>query len=85
MLRRVRDWVRSRYGLREIILPEKYRVDAKHDVVVDLQLVASLLVYFAADAEQLSLEQSSETLRGRSLYEELVSHPGHRSHAYPNC
>src|SRR3712207_4641525 len=33
-MRRLRDWVRSRYGLREIILPEKYRVEERHNVVV---------------------------------------------------
>ncbi len=25
VLTRIRDWVRSKYGLRELILPEKYR------------------------------------------------------------
>jgi hypothetical protein len=33
-LRAGRDWVRRHYGLREIIFPEKYRVDPEHDVVV---------------------------------------------------
>ena len=28
-LRAVRDWLRSRYGLREIIFPEKYRGDGR--------------------------------------------------------
>ena len=75
MLRRVRDWVRSRYGLREIILPEKYRVDAIHDVVVTYSSCLAL-VYFAADAEQLSLEAILGDPSRRSLYVELVSHPG---------
>src|SRR6476620_1442058 len=34
IVRRARDWVRSRYGLREIIVPEKFRVATTHDVVV---------------------------------------------------
>ena len=75
MLRRVRDWVRSRYGLREIILPEKYRVDAIHDVVVTYSSCLAL-VYFAADAEQLSLEAILGDPSRRSLYVELVGHPG---------
>ena len=75
LLRRGRDWVRSRYGLREIILPEKYRVDAIHDVVVTYSSCLAL-VYFAADAEQLSLESILGNPARRSLYEELVSHPG---------
>jgi hypothetical protein len=27
VLTRFRDWVRSKYGLRELILPEKYRIE----------------------------------------------------------
>ena len=30
-LRRLGQWVRSRYGIRELLLPEKYRVNATHD------------------------------------------------------
>jgi hypothetical protein len=75
LLRRARDWIRSRYGLREIILPEKYRVDAIHDVVVTYSSCLAL-VYFAADAEQLSLEEILGEPARRGLYEELVAHPG---------
>lgn len=75
VLRRGRDWVRSRYGLREIILPEKYRVDVIHDVVVTYSSCLAL-VYFATDPEQLSLEAILGNPARRSLYEELVSHPG---------
>ena len=75
VLRRARDWVRSRYGLREIILPEKYRVDTIHDVVVTYSSCLAL-VYFAADAEQLSLEAILGNPARRNLYEELVKHPG---------
>ena len=45
-MRRVRDWFRSRYGLREIIFPEKYRVDPRHNVVVTYSSSLALL-YFA--------------------------------------
>jgi hypothetical protein len=75
LLRHVRDWVRSRYGLREIILPEKYRVDTRHDVVVTYSSCLAL-VYFAADTEQLSLEAIVGDPGRRRLYEELVRHPG---------
>ena len=75
MLRRLRDWVRSRYGLREIILPEKYRVDTKHDVIVTYSSCLAL-VYFAADAEQLSLEAIIGDPARRRLYAALVGHPG---------
>ena len=43
-----RDWVRSKYGLRELILPEKYRVEEDHDVVVTYSSCLALL-YFADD------------------------------------
>ena len=74
-LRRVRDWVRSRYGLREIILPEKYRVDTIHDVVVTYSSCLAL-VYFADDENQLSLDSILSDASRRSLYEALVAHPG---------
>src|SRR3954470_4446337 len=45
-VRRFRDWLRSRYGLREIIFPEKYRVDRANDVVVTYSSCLAL-VYFA--------------------------------------
>jgi len=74
-LRRVRDWVRSRYGLREIILPEKYRVDTIHAVVVTYSSCLAL-VYFADDENQLSLDSILSKGSRRSLYEALVGHPG---------
>jgi hypothetical protein len=33
-LAKLRDWLRSKYGLRELILPEKYHVGVEQDVVV---------------------------------------------------
>ncbi len=74
-LRRLRDWVRSRYGLREIILPEKYRVDTHHEVVVTYSSCLAL-VYFAAEPAQLSREAILADSRWRALYDGLVAHPG---------
>jgi hypothetical protein len=75
LLRKGRDWFRSRYGLREIILPEKYRVDVEHDVVVTYSSCLAL-VYWAADSAQLSLDGILSDAKRRSLYEGLVAHPG---------
>jgi hypothetical protein len=74
-LRRVRDWLRSRYGLREIILPEKYRVAATHDVVVTYSSCLAL-VYFAADERQLQLSDIMSDARWRQLYTGLRDHAG---------
>ena len=75
VLGRVRDWVRSRYGLREIILPEKYLVDAGHDVVVTYSSCLAL-IYFAANKEQLTRETIVGDSHRRALYEGIVAHPG---------
>jgi len=74
-IRRFRDWLRSRYGLREIIFPEKYRVDKTNDVVVTYSSCLAL-VYFAASEQRLTLEQIVADARWSSLYERLISHPG---------
>jgi hypothetical protein len=74
-LHRLTDWVRSRYGLREIIIPEKYSVDSRHDVVVTYSSCLAL-VYFAADPQQLTRETVLANDRWRTLYEGLVAHPG---------
>ena len=74
-LRRTRDWLRSRYGLREIILPEKYRVDERHEVVVTYSSCLAL-VYFSADERQLSLEDIVSDPRRRTLYQGLLEHAG---------
>jgi len=74
-LHRLRDWVRSRYGLREIILPEKYKVDAVHDVVVTYSSCLAL-VYFAAEPGQVTREAILGNDRWRTLYEGLIAHPG---------
>lgn len=74
-LRRARDWLRSRYGLREIIIPEKYRVAATHDVVVTYSSCLALL-YFADDARRLELSDIVSDPRRRGLYAGLLSHEG---------
>ncbi|MFL5501143.1 MAG: alkaline phosphatase family protein [Gemmatimonadaceae bacterium] len=74
-VRRFRDWLRSRYGLREIIFPEKYRVDRANDVVVTYSSCLAL-VYFADVEQRLSLEQIRADQRWAKLYERLVAHPG---------
>ncbi|HEX2722198.1 MAG TPA: alkaline phosphatase family protein [Gemmatimonadaceae bacterium] len=74
-LRRARDWLRSRYGLREIILPEKYRVSATHDVVVTYSSCLAL-IYFAAKDHQLFLSDIISDQRWRELYTGLLAHSG---------
>ena len=74
-IRRFRDWLRSRYGLREIIFPEKYRVDRTNDVVVTYSSCLAL-VYFAATERRLTLEQILADGRWSKLYERLIAHPG---------
>ena len=71
----VRDWTRSRYGLREIIFPEKYRVDAHHEVVVTYSSCLAL-IYFDEVSEQLSREEIVSVPRRAHLYRALLAHPG---------
>ena len=72
---RFRDWLRSRYGLREIIFPEKYRVDRTNDVVVTYSSCLAL-VYFADVDQRLTREQIRADQRWTKLYDRLVAHPG---------
>ena len=74
-LRRVRDWLRSRYGLREIVFPEKYRVNVRNDVVVTYSSCLAL-VYFAESPTRVALEKIRLTPRWNALYESLREHPG---------
>jgi len=74
-LRRFRNWVRSRYGVRELILPEKYRVDERHDIVVTYSSSLALL-YFASTPERLDLADIVRERRRGHLYTELLAHPG---------
>jgi hypothetical protein len=75
ILRRARDWLRSRYGLREILVPEKYRVAATHDVVVTYSSCLAL-VYFADDEKQLGLEDIMSSPEKKALYLGLLAHEG---------
>ncbi|HJU89198.1 MAG TPA: alkaline phosphatase family protein [Gemmatimonadaceae bacterium] len=72
---RVKDWLRSRYGIREIILPEKYRVDTTHNVVVTYSSCLAL-VYFADVDEPLRLDAIARDARRSHLYKALRRHPG---------
>lgn len=74
-IRRFRDWLRSRYGLREIIFPEKYRVDRINDVVVTYSSCLAL-VYFANSEKRLTSEQITADPRWSRLQEMLIAHPG---------
>jgi hypothetical protein len=74
-LRRLGNWVRSRYGLRELLLPEKYRVDARHGVVVTYSSCLALL-YFADTPDRLTLEDIAQHASQASLYDALREHPG---------
>jgi hypothetical protein len=74
-LRRVGNWVRRHYGVRELILPEKYRVDERHDVVVTYSSSLAL-VYFADVPERLEYAEIANDRRRAQLYAELLAHPG---------
>ena len=75
VLRHTRDWVRSHYGLREIIFPEKYFVDQTHEVVVTYSSCLAL-IYFAQHPEQLGLDEITRDARSAALYDALLGHPG---------
>ena len=74
-LHRIRDWVRRKYGLRELVLPEKYRVDSDNDVVVTYSSCLALL-YFVDDARRLDLTDIARDAKRANLYLELLHHPG---------
>lgn len=69
------DWLRSRYGLRELILPEKYRVDARNAVVITYSSCLAH-VYFADRDAQLSLADVRADSRWNGLYNGLLAHKG---------
>ena len=75
VLARLRDWIRSRYGLRELILPEKYRVEEQHDVVVTYSSCLALL-YFVDDRAPLDRSDILRRPRRTALYSQLLGHPG---------
>ncbi|MFI5229763.1 MAG: carboxypeptidase regulatory-like domain-containing protein, partial [Gemmatimonadales bacterium] len=75
VLHRLRDWVRSRYGLRELILPEKYRIEDDHDVVVTYSSCLALL-YFTDDVRRVDRRDIADYPMRANLYLELLEHPG---------
>ena len=74
-LRRVARWLRSRYGLRELLFPEKYRVDERNDVVVTYSSCLAHL-YFADTTAQLERQDLARDRRRAALYAGLIEHPG---------
>ena len=74
-LGRFRDWLRSKYGLRELILPEKYRIEQDHEVVVTYSSCLALL-YFVDVTKRLDLTEIARDPRRANLYLELLGHPG---------
>jgi hypothetical protein len=74
-MRAVRDWTRSRYGLREIIFPEKYRVDTRHELVVTYSSCLAL-IYFDDVSVQLERDDIMQEPRRAFLYRSLLEHPG---------
>lgn len=75
VLRRLRDWVRSRYGVRELVWPQKYWSSERHDVVVTFS--SSLAhVYFANSEEPQELADIARDPRQARLYASLLHHPG---------
>ena len=75
LLRRIRDWLRSRYGVRELLWPEKYWASRRHDVVVTFS--SSLAhVYFADSDTPLALPDIARDRRRAHLYASLLAHAG---------
>ena len=74
-LTRVGRWVSQQYGLREIIMPEKYRVESKHEIVVTYSSSLAL-VYFADEERALDAVDISADVRRDALRQALVDHPG---------
>ncbi len=74
-LRRGRDWLRRHYGLRELVLPEKYRIDAANAVVVTYSSCLAQ-VYFAEEARALQHPDILGDVRRARVYTALLAHPG---------
>lgn len=75
LMRRIARWLRSRYGLRELLFPEKYRVDERNDIVVTYSSCLAHL-YFADTTEQLERQDLARDRRRAALYAGLLEHPG---------
>jgi hypothetical protein len=74
-LRQLGDWLRRHYGLSDIIVPEKYLVGRRHDVVVTYSSCLAL-VYFADEQGRLSRSAILEEHHRRHLHRSLLHHPG---------
>lgn len=68
-------WLRRQYGLREIILPEKYHVGTRHEVVVTYSSSLAL-VYFADADGALDAADIAGDARRDALRQALVEHAG---------
>lgn len=75
LLRRVRHWMRREYGLRELLLPEKYRVDEANAVVVTYSSCLAE-VYFADDPRPLERGDVLDDARRARVHAALLAHPG---------
>ncbi len=71
----LRDWLRRNYGLRELLVPEKFKVNARNDVVVTYSSCLAEL-YFADDERALDYADIMGDPRRANLYAALLTHPG---------
>ncbi len=74
-LGRLGDWLRRRYGLRGLLLPQKYLVEEEHEVVVTYSSCLALL-YFAEESGRLELADIARDPHRAQLYASLLAHPG---------
>jgi type I phosphodiesterase/nucleotide pyrophosphatase len=74
-LYRLRDWLRRHYGLRELLVPEKYKIDARNDVVVTYSSCLAQL-YFADETSALDYNDIQRDPKRWGLYAALLAHPG---------
>jgi type I phosphodiesterase/nucleotide pyrophosphatase len=70
-----RDWLHSKYGIRELLIPEKYRVAHDQGLVVTYSSCLAF-VYFEDDSSQLGYDSIMSDIRKRDVYQKLVAHPG---------
>jgi hypothetical protein len=74
-LRKVSDWIRSRYGLRELIMPEKYYVGEEDQVIVTYSSCLAHVYFTDSDRRRDLAEIAKEPSRAH-LYASLLAHPG---------
>lgn len=71
----LRDWLRRHYDVRELLVPEKYKIDARNDVVVTYSSCLAQL-YFADEPDAMDYDDIERDPRRRGLYAALLAHPG---------